>query len=159
VGVQWSHFQRLRTGITWLPVLRAASRVSERASENRWPGRVILPPIPQLLRWRGNDVVAIGLVVVAGCQERSMAGKRQRATCQMQKYSDKCGSTSCPVRLAIHGSASIRLNRSGCARRKLTCDAFSPWAVSYIFHVLSTHCIGTYRHGRSPWNHRERHRC
>ena len=35
--VQWSRFQRLRTGITWLPVLRAASRVSGRASENRCP--------------------------------------------------------------------------------------------------------------------------
>ena len=30
----------------WLPVLRAASRVSGRASENRCPGRAILPPIP-----------------------------------------------------------------------------------------------------------------
>src|SRR5271155_1491583 len=47
---QWSRFQRLRTGITWLPVLRAASRVSGPASENRCPGRAILPPIPQLLR-------------------------------------------------------------------------------------------------------------
>src|ERR1700722_2009292 len=37
VGVQWSRFQRLRTGITWLPVLRAASRVSGPASENRCP--------------------------------------------------------------------------------------------------------------------------
>jgi hypothetical protein len=32
------------------PRRRAASRVSGRASENRCPGRAILPPIPQLLR-------------------------------------------------------------------------------------------------------------
>jgi hypothetical protein len=38
VGVQWCRFQRLRTGIKWLPVLRAASRVSGLASENRCPG-------------------------------------------------------------------------------------------------------------------------
>ena len=41
MGVQWSRFQRLRTRITWLPVLRAASRVS---------GRAILPLISQLLQ-------------------------------------------------------------------------------------------------------------
>jgi hypothetical protein len=35
---QWSRFQRLRTGITWLPVLRAASRVSGPASEKPLPG-------------------------------------------------------------------------------------------------------------------------
>ena len=58
-----------------MPVLRAASRVNGRASENRCPGRVILPPIPQLLRWRGNDVVAIGLVVVAGCQREEHGRK------------------------------------------------------------------------------------
>jgi hypothetical protein len=40
---QWGRFQRLRMGITWLP-LRAASRVSGPASENRCPGRAILPP-------------------------------------------------------------------------------------------------------------------
>jgi hypothetical protein len=50
VGVQWSRFQRLRTAITWFPVLRAASRVCGRASENRCSGHAILPPIPQLLR-------------------------------------------------------------------------------------------------------------
>jgi hypothetical protein len=38
VGVQWSRFQRLRTGITWLPVLRAASRVSGRVSKKPLPG-------------------------------------------------------------------------------------------------------------------------
>jgi hypothetical protein len=30
-----------------LPVLRAASRVGGRVSENRCPGRAILPPMPQ----------------------------------------------------------------------------------------------------------------
>jgi hypothetical protein len=47
VGMQWSRFQGMRTGITWLPVLRAASRVIRKPL----PGRAILPPIPQLLRY------------------------------------------------------------------------------------------------------------
>jgi hypothetical protein len=37
-GVQWSRFQRLRTGITWLPVLRAAS-------QSLWAG--VRKPLPR----------------------------------------------------------------------------------------------------------------
>jgi hypothetical protein len=86
-------FSRLRTGITCCPVLRAASRVSGRASENRCPGRAILPPIPTVTPDK------IGVQVKKGWSDRISSGasfsKAKYSTPFLSKLSKDCLLQAC----------------------------------------------------------------